>query len=190
MNKIKCRRCLEEKELNEFNNSKSARLGKQTICRECAHIEHKIYADKNRDLIRAKQRIYCSKNREKIKLRVNQFNFKFKEYKREAKRRNRSFTLTENQFKLFWQQNCFYCNSEIKSIGLDRIDSKLGYEINNIVPCCYICNVMKLDHSKFELYIHCIKIIENLKQNPIKLITRQPSPLIGQSIKNLFQVAD
>lgn len=177
MNKIKCRKCLIEKELIEFSNSKAGRFGKQTICKICAQIQNKIYRNKNRDLINAKQNIYTKINKEKIKLRVNNFNYKYKEYRRKAKRRELYFTLTEDQFKLFWQKNCFYCNDKIKSIGLDRIDSKLGYELDNIVSCCYICNIMKLDHSKFELYIHCKKIIKNIEQDPIKLITRQPLPV-------------
>jgi hypothetical protein len=27
--------------------------------------------------------------------------------------------------------------------GIDRIDSNLGYEINNCIPCCGTCNYMK-----------------------------------------------
>ena len=31
--------------------------------------------------------------------------------------------------------------------GIDRIDSTKGYSVNNCVPCCTMCNKMKLDYS-------------------------------------------
>jgi hypothetical protein len=32
--------------------------------------------------------------------------------------------------------------------GIDRVDNFKGYEIDNCVPCCYICNYAKRDMSK------------------------------------------
>lgn len=32
--------------------------------------------------------------------------------------------------------------------GLDRIDPKKPHNIDNVVPCCYDCNVAKLDRSQ------------------------------------------
>ena len=31
--------------------------------------------------------------------------------------------------------------------GLDRIDSNKKHTTNNVVPCCYQCNISKLDHT-------------------------------------------
>lgn len=49
---------------------------------------------------------------------------------------------------------CHYCGSQISkhSVGLDRKDSRLGYEPSNVVPCCAFCNDAKghlLSYSEF-----------------------------------------
>ena len=54
---------------------------------------------------------------------------------------------------------CFYCKIEqkelqfvgmksqtqqkVKVLGIDRLDNSKGYEIDNIVPCCFVCNQVK-----------------------------------------------
>lgn len=69
--------------------------------------------------------------------------------------------LNFNIFLHLSQMNCHYCNlipinkykgKQKKSKlfiynGLDRVDSNLNHNINNLVPCCRICNVSKLNHS-------------------------------------------
>ena len=42
----KCRKCDTEKELSEFNNSSSAKDGKQTKCRECEHQYRKDHIER------------------------------------------------------------------------------------------------------------------------------------------------
>lgn len=64
-------------------------------------------------------------------------------YKGRAKQRNRIWDLSFEQFIAFWQQPCYYCNVEIKTIGLDRIDNQQGYYIDNVVSCCRNCNRAK-----------------------------------------------
>lgn len=43
--------------------------------------------------------------------------------------------------------------------GVDRKDSSLGYTEENSVPCCIICNVMKLNHTTEFFLAHARKII-------------------------------
>ena len=42
--------------------------------------------------------------------------------------------------------------------GVDRVNSDLGYEIENCVPCCYRCNSMKMDTSLNEFKDHITKV--------------------------------
>ena len=76
------------------------------------------------------KRYHCSKGR-------------FRAYKTEAKARNYNFNLTFEQFESFWQKPCTYCGSHIKEIGLDRINNEQGYNIENVTPCCWLCNSRK-----------------------------------------------
>ena len=50
---------------------------------------------------------------------------------------------------------------------IDRIDNNKGHEINNVVPCCYECNVARGNNFSFEemkLLGKTIKLIK-LKRN-------------------------
>lgn len=69
-------------------------------------------------------------------------------------------------FKETVSKNCFYCNKPPRTpvrdgkiiigyrVGMDRIDSNLGYLKNNIVPCCEICNRAKSDKTIYEWIDH------------------------------------
>jgi hypothetical protein len=83
---------------------------------------------------------------------------KYAIYKSAAKTRGIRFDLTIEEFGDLWQQSCEYCGSSIETIGIDRKDSYVGYVLGNIVPCCSICNSMKLDHS-FDAFISHIEKI-------------------------------
>ena len=81
-------------------------------------------------------------------------------YKKNAKKRNIDFNLTKEDFYFLTQQKCHYCGDMKEYNGIDRIDSNKGYELNNCVPCCEICNKMKLDYS-YDFWIdHMKKVIK------------------------------
>lgn len=65
--------------------------------------------------------------------------------------------LTEEQKKLLSLQCCDYCG-EREKVGLDRVDSEKPYEVQNVVPCCTMCNYMKKDLSPDDFRKHCLRI--------------------------------
>lgn len=82
-------------------------------------------------------------------------------YKRHAKRRGFNFLLSENEVISLIKQSCYYCGkppSNIKKTkncldgfiysGIDRVNSKGDYIIENTVPCCEQCNKAKMALSK------------------------------------------
>ena len=69
-------------------------------------------------------------------------------YKSNAKKRNIPFNMSIEDFNELWQKDCNYCGSEIKYIGVDRVDSSKPYELDNVVPCCSRCNEMKMAETK------------------------------------------
>jgi hypothetical protein len=84
-------------------------------------------------------------------------------YKCRAKRAKREFSISLDKFKVLTKKNCFYCgrgpcsvsksksrHSEYVYNGLDRIDSKKGYSMVNVVTCCVFCNRMKLHYTQYE----------------------------------------
>lgn len=89
------------------------------------------------------------------------FNVLYKRYISDAKRRNLEFKINKIEFKDMTLKNCYYCDVnpsqriqlESKSgtyiyNGLDRSDNEKGYTIDNCVPCCGLCNWMKINLSK------------------------------------------
>ena len=88
-------------------------------------------------------------------------------YKGSAKRRNREFNLTLEQFAHLIDKPCDYCGrapsqtmspsqmrhssyATFRYNGLDRIDSTKGYTEENVVPCCKTCNELKSDKTREE----------------------------------------
>ena len=71
--------------------------------------------------------------------------------------RNLPFTLSLHEFTSIVNKPCFYCKAynEKEVHGIDRLNSKAGYILENCVPCCYRCNFMKQDMSvdEFAKYI-------------------------------------
>jgi len=80
----------------------------------------------------------------------------YKSYINSAKYRNLKFELTQEQFCSLLNKPCFYCNDI--AFGVDRIDSFIGYQLDNVVSCCGICNHMKMQHSQKFFITHCKKI--------------------------------
>ena len=89
-------------------------------------------------------------------------------YKSRAKRGGLSWGLSDGDFFMLTLQNCDYCgcapgnvvNTRRKSglkkgaeyvyNGIDQVDSSLGYEHDNCVPCCKICNLAKRNMPREE----------------------------------------
>lgn len=97
------------------------------------------------------------------------FNKVFWTYQNNARKRKLSFNLTKEQVKNLTQMNCFYCDispNQISSTtkdqpdylynGIDRKDNSIGYELNNCVPCCSICNSAKsnLQLEEFKQWVN------------------------------------
>lgn len=99
-------------------------------------------------------------------------------YRTSARKRKLDWALNDEQVFSLLEDQCFYCGADpaqvarVKGItpksasvsrwfvynGIDRIDSKLGYTVENTVTCCGTCNYMKsrLDVAVFLAHIRQI----------------------------------
>ena len=80
---------------------------------------------------------------------------RYTQYKNGARRRKLSFNISIEYFVIFWNKDCYYCGDHIKGIGLDRFDNSIGYEEENIVPCCEVCNRAKMTLNGDEFINKC-----------------------------------
>jgi hypothetical protein len=100
-----------------------------------------------------------------------------------AQKRNLKFSISFDNFCLLAKKSCFYCGKEPyiehfayhrtryskgKSFdesglfnGIDRLNNSLGYEKENCVSCCKICNSMKSDLSLEKFYEKITEIYLN-----------------------------
>jgi len=82
------------------------------------------------------------------------------EYQSKAKDRSIKFELSEQEFKsIITDTRCTHCR-KLGLLGVDRIDSNLGYTVSNCQPSCSTCNLLKLDQSDKEFYARCKRIFE------------------------------
>jgi hypothetical protein len=56
--------------------------------------------------------------------------------------KNRECLLNETEYIAITQQNCYLCGRKGPN-GIDRIDTLVGYTLDNSKPCCAICNRAK-----------------------------------------------
>ena len=87
------------------------------------------------------------KNRARVWKQNNPERAQYLRYLERAKEKDSSFGLDFDMFLEVIKMPCVYCGFNDGIVGIDRIDSSKGYEEDNIVPCCKVCNYMKLDHS-------------------------------------------
>lgn len=175
-NKLKCEECL-YKNREKDNNEYEARKQTPDLCLGCGKkIEEIVYGFRKEIIKRCKEcydilkateerrnRTERDYNRERM-LNVIRY---FDEYVRGAVKRNLLFNLTIEQFESIVRSPCSYCNSfnEERVIGIDRINSNKGYVIDNVVPCCSVCNIMKSDLTKEEFFEKIVEIYKHSIEN-------------------------
>ena len=102
----------------------------------------------------------------------------FKKYSLHAVERNLQFNLDKETFIQLISGSCAYCgvnysnemrppraykyvpSEPFKYNGIDRVDNSKGYELDNCVSCCDICNKAKRNLSKEEWVVWLKRLIE------------------------------
>ena len=138
-----CYSCHVEKPLGGFgiNNHRRASMGRMHECKLCHNKRGR--ANKNTP------------------------SHRFSTYVSSARVRGISFQLSFEEFVKFWRKSCYYCNFPIDGIGLDRIDHKGAYSIENVLPCCVRCNRAKTIQTTEQFISMCIKIAERFKDHTV-----------------------
>lgn len=109
------------------------------------------------------------------------------QYKGMATKKNRDFVLSREDVKRLIFSNCYYCGSpptnelktartkkiKFKYSGIDRIDSLQGYTVDNVRPCCSLCNMAKSNQSEKEFYTYVSRVSAHLGIDKVGLVTEQ-----------------
>lgn len=100
-------------------------------------------------------------------------NYLILQYKRHARNRGLDYNLDRELFAKLIKQSCHYCGvSPANTVrtkncrdgyqynGIDRINPEIGYEKENVVPCCPTCNRAKLAMTKNDFLAWIIRVYE------------------------------
>lgn len=94
------------------------------------------------------------------------------------------FTLTQEDYINIIKRNCYYCGIEpFKKVwkvyrhyiytsyvhGIDRVDNKKGYTLENCVSCCKHCNRAKSSLTTTQFYYLIKRIYQYKKLDKFKL---------------------
>lgn len=85
----------------------------------------------------------------------------YNRYKNSAIDRCLIFELAKNNFYNITENDCYCCgkkNTDFHQNGLDRLDSNIGYNLENVKSCCSSCNYMKNKQSVDEFLERCMLI--------------------------------
>jgi hypothetical protein len=87
---------------------------------------------------------------------------RFHSTKDSALKRGYSFEVSRQQFDVLVMQLCAYCGASPSAvkIGLDRVDNRRDYVIDNVVPCCRPCNLAKHTMTRDEYVDHCRRVVQ------------------------------
>lgn len=145
-----CYKCKEIKSLDMFYKNKRNKDGLSSYCSMCVKVGARTWGKEHPAQMQAAI-IAASKKPAG----------RYSKYKASAKNRGIPFNLTLEEFLTFWQGACSYCGDTIATIGIDRVDSSIGYTLENCVPCCTMCNYIKLDHDLEDLNTHLLKMLKH-----------------------------
>jgi hypothetical protein len=100
----------------------------------------------------------------------------YSDYKIRALKKNLQFELTNEQYSKMIKMPCYLCSKSASNThknGIDRVDNDKEYTLDNIKPCCSICNYLKRDFSLSDIREKCLDIYSNCiknKKHPIHKI--------------------
>lgn len=157
-----CIKCQVEKDNSEFGFRTNTEDGLHAWCKSCWNTYCKTHRKPSKGYYKEYGKKYYEEHKELKKEAQRKWQKSLKgrymSYWRGAKTRNINWSLTPEEFQSFWGQPCFYCNAEIETIGLDRINNTEGYCISNLRTCCTRCNQMKSNSPSDDFLKHIERI--------------------------------
>ncbi len=123
--------------------------------------------------LRAGKRVSCGCKSQSRIFKTGLSNL-FNSYRRKSLAKKREFNLSIEQFSALISSNCFYCNIEPSNIlrrqkskktqmiynGIDRKDPSIGYNLDNCVAACWLCNFSKQNLMISEWLDHIKRIVK------------------------------
>lgn len=126
---------------------------------------NRAWSKNNKDKRAISRRKWREKNADYLKKyyteRRKSPKYKFYRYKTRANKNKLQFSLSLVQFEEIINMPCYYCG-KLPLNGIDRINNKKGYIMENCISCCWPCNKFKGSLKQYEFIEFCRKISKHL----------------------------
>lgn len=130
-----CSCCKNKKPVDAFGKDASREDGLNRRCKTCSIKNTEKWKTENPESYKTAYK----KSSRAVKTR-------YKQSLNRAKESGKHWDIKfEDYEKLIKKNMCEYCGGELNEtrVGLDRVDSSIGYTLDNVVPCCGRCNLIK-----------------------------------------------
>lgn len=174
-----CNTCFNEKNYSAASRARRRAEDEEGYLKRNAEA-HLAWANKNRDKVNAQLRMTKTVPERRWKALLTYVRQKHGEDWEKHVKLEESDELTAR-----FSEECHYCghkpggNGDDELNGLDRVDAMGIYSLQNTVPCCGMCNSMKLTYSTDEFIANVRKILINKPEDEILRMstTQRPRPL-------------
>lgn len=149
-----CIICHTDKNDNSFESTK---YGHRKTCRSC---RRKNKRSKNLFEHRRRDREYCSKRRKENPIAYLLIDCNSTDRKMGFQKNN----LTIKNVNYLIQDGCKYCGEKSIKMTLDRIDNSLSHNIENVIPSCLRCNIIRgsMPYEAWLIIANSVKVVNNL----------------------------
>ncbi len=145
-----CNKCKHSLPYDEFPYSKI------NTCRSCIYLYRSIWKEENKVAYNLHQKA----DRAKKPYR------RYAELVGNSKRRGKELKITCEEYVNMNLDTCYYCDADITSESghrLNRIDNSKGYSVDNVRPCCKICNTIMHNYEIEQLAPRLSKILNRMR---------------------------
>ena len=159
--------------IDRLDNSKGYILDNCiSCCKHCnrmKHIFHPVFfIEKAKLIIKYQNNLLDDSERKefytKWKIYIHKIPTHYNYVKRiTEEKRGLEYNLTKEEYENLIYKPCYLCGyKNIVGNGLDRQDTSKGYLLDNVLPCCSSCNMMKAFYNKDD-FINQMKKISEFK---------------------------
>lgn len=144
-----CPTCGIQKPLTEFGVLRSTKDGVSVRCRACSNAKSKKYYWTHLEARREYSRRYNHQYKKRL-------HSKYQVIKDRARHRNIDFSVSREEFIEWFNEqkpHCYYCGQKLEEREgwgrqhndrtIDRMDTRVGYTLDNMAFCCRRCNTIK-----------------------------------------------
>lgn len=138
-----CRSCGLEKDEEEFHFRNRAKGIRHSFCKQCTLTKLK---DRISRMTPEQREVYKRNDITKQKRRrLNRATAILVDSKSSDRKRGLYFNLTRGFVESAISKPCSYCEDTDCDMTLDRIDNRKGHSMDNVVPSCARCNMIRRD---------------------------------------------